>query len=44
MKVVGSNLSTIYWMDVFRINLLVKFVKFVWKYEKHQKWPGMTQF
>ena len=35
-KVVGSNLSTVYWMDIFSHLFVVGIVMFVWKDEN--KW------
>ena len=36
LKVVGSNPSTVYWMDIFNI-FIVKIVTFVWKYENKRR-------
>ena len=40
-KVVSSNPSTIYWMDIFHIS---RIVIFVWKYENKQKEAGVAHF
>ena len=36
-KVVGSNPSTVYWMDIFSHLFVVKVVIFVWKDENKMK-------
>ena len=41
-KVVGSNPSAVYWIDIFSNLFVVKFVMFVWKDENKRKRPGMV--
>ena len=43
-KVVGSNPTTVYWMDIFSHTFVVKIVMFVRKYENKQKEAGMDHF
>ena len=43
-KVVGSNPSTVYWMDIFSHLFVVTIVMFVWKDENKRKDPRIAHF
>ena len=44
LKVVGSNPSTEYWMDILNIYFFAIIVMFVWKDENKWKGAGMAHF